>query len=598
MNNVIIQPVGKDNYFRCTVVDGIEKNSTTYQIEKKFSQYYDQNGRLRIYGVVNRHKEKWNKIQRGDIILFTGENKVLYRAYIAAKVEDKEISKELYDNPEYSYLYAIQQLTKLDIPYEEFNEIVGYVHHYIPRSFSILAESKAKSIIDYLDLTGEIIENITTKKQFAIDKLMLKNFRCFDDIDIDFHDKLNVIIGINGAGKSTILDATAVALGCFVGGFDNMPSVLIKKDDIKLATRTINDRIESVAKFPVEVAAEACFGNEFLSWKKILNSESGTNSDINTKSISRIAEKYQKIHRNSEEKVVFPILAYYKTNRFFIKNLNVNDKEINLNQLNGYRDWAEISTSEKRFYSWFEKMTYIEIQRNQKQRELFAVKEAMKTMYKLMYKRNSKVDFIYDIANSRLELLVEDQKEYLRIPISMLSDGTRGILTLTADIAFRMALLNPELENILETPGVVLIDEIDMHLHPEWQKNIISNIQRIFPNIQLICTTHSPNILANVKDESIIMIENYQALEINVKTYGRSVASILNDVMKTQDRASDVENLLNTYRKLLDEGSYESAKQKLDALKTILGENDLDYIKANTDYEIEAEDWFENLPDE
>ena len=111
----------------------------------------------------------------------------------------------------------------------------------------------------------------------------------------------------------------------------------------------------------------------------------------------------------------------------------------------------------------------------------------------------------------------------------------KSILAMVADIAYRMAILNPQLlENVIqETGGIVLVDEIDMHLHPDWQGKIISALHKTFPKVQFICTTYSPTVLTNVQ-----ILDNGKIYRPNVKTYGRDVNSILREVMQTEIRPS------------------------------------------------------------
>ena len=119
-----------------------------------------------------------------------------------------------------------------------------------------------------------------------------------------------------------------------------------------------------------------------------------------------------------------------------------------------------------------------------------------------------------------------------RMPVSSLSDGEREVINLVSDIAYRMAVLNPQmLSNITKTPGIILIDEIDMHLHPRWQKTILQDLKRVFPNVQFIVTTHSPSIISNITSEHIRLLSDWQVREPDSQTYGRNSNDLLLDLL-------------------------------------------------------------------
>ena len=156
----------------------------------------------------------------------------------------------------------------------------------------------------------------------------------------------------------------------------------------------------------------------------------------------------------------------------------------------------------------------------------------------------------------------------------MLSDGEKGIISLVADIAYRMALLNPNLlDKVLETPGVVLIDEIDLHLHPSWQKKIMDNLMSIFPNIQFIVTTHSPSILLNVPKENIWVLNQNNIYQPQDMTYGRTVEEILKEVMDTNVQPDEVIRMQHEFEQAIDDEEYDLAKKILNEMKNIMGEN-------------------------
>ena len=170
----------------------------------------------------------------------------------------------------------------------------------------------------------------------------------------------------------------------------------------------------------------------------------------------------------------------------------------------------------------------------------------------------------------------------------MLSDGIKGILGVVADIAYRMALLNPQLlEKVNETPGIILIDEIDMHLHPAWQKKIIHDLREIFPNVQFLFTTHSPSVLSHVPRENILMLNNHQVYPPMNKTYGRDVDSILREIMLVESRPKEILDKLKSFSDYIEESKLEDARKILNELEDILGSNDEEVISSKITLELE-----------
>lgn len=175
----------------------------------------------------------------------------------------------------------------------------------------------------------------------------------------------------------------------------------------------------------------------------------------------------------------------------------------------------------------------------------------------------------------------------------MFSDGIRITLTMVADIATRMAKLNPQLlDNVLETPGVILIDEIDMHLHPSWQSRIITSLLETFTNIQIITTTHSPIVISNIESEYLRILKNNEIMNPSTN-YNRELDDIVNNIMETDYRPEEVRNLINQINQNIGNEELEEAKELLDNLKDILGETDSEVISARNS--IELEEFFKEL---
>jgi predicted ATP-binding protein involved in virulence len=173
--------------------------------------------------------------------------------------------------------------------------------------------------------------------------------------------------------------------------------------------------------------------------------------------------------------------------------------------------------------------------------------------------------------SERISFVIDKDQE--TFDLAQLSDGERSTLLLVADIAMRLVIANPAQQNPLLGTGIVLIDEIERHLHPAWQRAILGGLAATFPNIQFIVTTHSPQVLSRVPRESVFLLDRFQLVS-TPHTYGRDSNAILEDVMGVSERPEEALGKIRDIGRLLDMDQIESARQKLSELEEWFGEGD------------------------
>jgi predicted ATP-binding protein involved in virulence len=166
--------------------------------------------------------------------------------------------------------------------------------------------------------------------------------------------------------------------------------------------------------------------------------------------------------------------------------------------------------------------------------------------------------------------------------INQLSSGEKTLLTLVADLARRLAIANPHRENPLIGNGVVLIDEVDLHLHPRWQRALIPQLQKTFPNCQFIVTTHSPLVLSNISHKKVIILEDFQPVKITPHTFGRDNNSILYELMGVKQRPDEMQQQFDQVYELIDDDHLKKAKKLLTQLSKVVGFNDPDIAYGNS----------------
>ena len=176
-----------------------------------------------------------------------------------------------------------------------------------------------------------------------------------------------------------------------------------------------------------------------------------------------------------------------------------------------------------------------------------------------------------------------------RFTMDEMSDGYKNTLSMIGDIAYRMAILNPTLgEMVLEkTPGVVLIDEVDLHLHPQWQQTILGDLHAIFPEIQFIVSSHAPAVINSVPREQIRILDHGEIYMPVTQTYGRDANSILREVMQVSERPVDVKKRMDLFYAYMDEKNYKEAERILKEIEATVGTTDPDSAAARTSLDLE-----------
>lgn len=430
--------------------------------------------------------------------------------------------------------------------------------------------------------------------------LQVTNFRCFESLEINFHDRLTVLVAENGAGKTAILDAIAIALGPFIGGFDTGVGKGFKHEDVRLARgKGIHIRLESASqvmesKYPITLIASGTIEGRLEQWSRELTGKKTNTTFGKAKALTHYAKKLQKSVR-SDEQVTLPIVTYYGTGRLWRQTpASKRNAAESQSRLYGYNDALNPDSNYKTFAEWFTKECFSEYQ------DIVSKILRHKTTDKninmtpipslgLQHVRKA-IDRCLSISGWRAleydhewaELVVRRDHvttgfDYF-MPAARLSDGVKAMLGLTADIAYRCVKLNPYLESPTEeTNGIVLIDEVDMHLHPKWQQTVLSDLQTAFPNIQFIVTTHSPQVLSTVRRESIRIIgpDANRAEPPLAMTYGELSGDVLQSVMMVdpQPPVSEKADLLRL-TEWVDQGRFGApeAVQLMQRLVAALGE--------------------------
>ena len=357
-----------------------------------------------------------------------------------------------------------------------------------------------------------------------IKKLQIEDFRGIHEMSLNFPDNGTVVlVGVNGAGKSTILDCIAISLSALINDVYKTVRIKrsIKKDDIQNGKEKTNIQLKIL------------FFTKYYSvqvWKNIYKVQ-GKKVNVEGEIIDHIKDEI----KNKFSELDVPIAVLYNVNRaVFDDSLMMRDKHefdklaVYDQALTGARNSFRI------FFEWFRRREDIE---NEELRDMASnenfIREA-KGKYKndrqLNSVRTAIESFLPGFKNLRVRrkpsLRMTLEKDGKELIVNQLSDGEKCLLAMVGDLARRLAIANPSLSNPLEGEGVVLIDEIELHLHPQWQRKIIDSLEKTFPKCQFIVTTHSPQVLSFVKKEQVFIIEDFKLIGKTPYTYGKDSNSV------------------------------------------------------------------------
>lgn len=252
-----------------------------------------------------------------------------------------------------------------------------------------------------------------------------------------------------------------------------------------------------------------------MTWTRALNGATSRTTRNEAQTVLGASEVARQFVASGDGSFVLPVIAYYSTDRLWaqVPKKDLSKEDFSSSRTKGYEQALHASANSARIVSWFRKLSLWEWQNKKKSPEYNAVKKGVgKAFRSASGYDNGCVDYDAEIENIVVEY-VDGCGGAHRDPLNSMSDGYRGTLNLVADIARRMAMLNPALcDKVLEAPGVVMIDEIDLHLHPKWQAKILGDLADIFPNVQFIVTTHSPIVVASVPRENVRMLDDERAV--------------------------------------------------------------------------------------
>ncbi|RMN89215.1 ATP-binding protein [Pseudomonas coronafaciens pv. coronafaciens] len=410
--------------------------------------------------------------------------------------------------------------------------------------------------------------------------------------------KVTVLVGNNGAGKTTLLKSVATSLSWLVARVRTPKGAGSRIDEGAIQNGAVTSSI-GIDVYDDQIVDSLICGPDFH-WE-IAGTLKGRKAASSTVlgELSMLTEGYRSV-LTAKSDTSLPLLAFYPVERSVLDiPLKVHAKHT-FDQLDGYDNALGRGVDFRRFFEWFREREDAENETgiptelltklsqklsidteiwklltrehaSSRDRQLTAVRTAVEAFMpgftKLRVKRKPRLHMAID-------------KDGKTLNVSQLSQGEKSMMALVGDIARRLAMMNPGLENPLHGNGIVLIDEVDLHLHPKWQRSLIAQLTATFPNCQFLLTTHSPLVISDSKDVLVYVMDDGELIEQD-SLYGLDANQVLWSVMDTDIRNEAVQAALDEMQHFLIRGELDEARTIYGVLAGELSADHIELAKAS-----------------
>lgn len=406
-------------------------------------------------------------------------------------------------------------------------------------------------------------------ERFWIKDLTLENFRRFEKAELGpFNPRFNLIIGENGAGKTSVLAALRYLCAASDIFADEKAIDDLTKQDVRRASAENYENISANRVYPAIIRAKYAFDYEGTMIGHIYHDGScWNNPKYFDKSYTPIGSQ-----RDLKLQFTYPLATSYGAQRPFVRTKKADNAfdtaTISLRN-DAFENWRYAGASSDDLLAWITWQSHVALYRKSK-----PPSEAVSLLSLVSAAIVQCVDGAKDISfNPEIRDIIVTFDDGRALEFSTMSDGQKTLIGMVADIARRAILLNPHLgtEAIVKTPGVILIDELDLHLHPRWQRTIIANLKKTFPLMQFFATTHSPILIGEARPEELVVLTETGSRKVE-HSFGLTSNQALEFIMGAEERDSGVKRRIDELFNLLEDEKYDEARIQLKSLRAEVGD--------------------------
>mgnify|MGYP002765946595 FL=1 len=403
----------------------------------------------------------------------------------------------------------------------------------------------------------------------------IQNFKSIEKMSLNFSSGVNLLIGDNGVGKTTVLEALALSVQTYFSRMKDITKKGITQKDVRFTSSLVGDvSRHRMHHTPAKIKSTVEFGGAEYSSEISREDEANT---TRTKCAGKELAAAGRELLNSQTEIL-PVICYFSTSRV-VDTQKASTSSVGKNKLNdrrcGYMDCLNATLDRKALTDWAFKMAMAEYKKGMPIAEYEAFKKAVGTFMQKMNDLDEipLVEYTRDFEDITY---TENGKTML---VNYLSAGYQSLLWMLMEISFRIALLNPEMSDYSQAEGIVLIDEIDMHLHPRWQWKILDALHSSFPKVQFIAATHSPIIISSFRDAKLLSIG-----QNGVEELSGAYAYSIDDVVAYKQGSFGIPQELWQRKKEFEDAFYQRDKQNsqkaLDGMKELFGEDNTEVKRA------------------
>jgi predicted ATP-binding protein involved in virulence len=374
-------------------------------------------------------------------------------------------------------------------------------------------------------------------ERFEIENITLSNYRKFENKTFALNPRMNVFVGKNASGKTTALEAVCVMMGAYLAAYkEYVPSqyvfnisdsdILLKENKIKKGVVTPSE----TKQFPCSVACDLVWDTKTVSYQRIVEKEGGRTKFAGKNPMQKKVLEWEASIKKadiSDQNQIYPLVLYLSSARLWNENRSGKAMDKIPARTDAYQRCLDKKRGNQSAFDYIKLLRDIAQEENggEQYPAYNIIMDAVKYSLKDELQKGQEIQF-----SSRYGEIALKNEDSTVIRFATLSDGYRNVIKIVTDIATKMCILNPYLEeDVLKlTPGVVIIDELDLSLHPTWQKRIVRILKELFPKVQFICATHSPFIIQSLEEgELIVLDESVEAEDYS----GQSIEDIAEEIM-------------------------------------------------------------------